>query len=51
MAQSALSSPAFQQATQRLSDARRCLQRLKQVPGVRTEEDGPNGNPATLEEL
>ena len=37
--------------TQRLADARRCLEVLKQIPGVRTEEDGPNGNPETLEEL
>jgi len=37
--------------TQRLADAKRCLEVLKQIPGVRTEEDGPNGNPSTLEKL
>ena len=37
--------------TKRLSEAKRCLQILKQIPGVRTEEDGPNGNPETLHEL
>ena len=37
--------------TKRLAEAKRCLQILKQIPGLRTEEDGPNGNPATLAEL
>jgi hypothetical protein len=37
--------------TQKLPDARRCLEIMKTIPGLRTEEDGPNGNPATLEEL
>ena len=37
--------------TSRLETAKRCLEILKQIPGVRTEEDGPNGNPSTLEEL
>jgi len=37
--------------TQRLATAKRCLQVMKTIPGLRTEEDGPNGNPRTLEEL
>jgi len=37
--------------TQRLAATKRCLQILKTIPGLRTEEDGPNGNPSTLEEL
>ena len=30
---------------------KRCLQILKSIPGVRTEEDGPNGRPETLKEV
>ena len=37
--------------TKNLPAAKRCLEILKSIPGVRTEEDGPNGNPSTLEEL
>lgn len=37
--------------TSRLDDTETCLQVLKSIPGVRTEEDGPNGNPETLERL
>ena len=37
--------------TKRLATAKRCLQIMRMIPGLRTEEDGPNGNPATLEEL
>ncbi len=35
----------------RLPLAKRCLQVLKTIPGVRTEEDGPNGRPELLDEL
>ena len=35
----------------RLATAKRCLQIMKTIPGLRTEEDGPNGNPRTLDEL
>ncbi len=35
----------------RLAAAKRCLQILKSIPGVRTEEDGPNGRPEALEEV
>ncbi len=37
--------------TAQLAKAKRCLQIMKTIPGLRTEEDGPNGNPDTLEEL
>ena len=37
--------------TSRLDEAERCLRILKTVPELRTEEDGPNGNPGTLERL
>ena len=37
--------------TKRLPEARRCLEILKSIPGIRTEEDGPNGNPTLLDEL
>ena len=37
--------------TKGLDDCEKCLRILKQIPGVRTEEDGPNGNPSTLERL
>ncbi len=37
--------------TSRLDDTEKCLRVLKSIPGVRTEEDGPNGNPDTLERL
>ena len=37
--------------TSRLDDTEACLRILKSIPGVRTEEDGPNGNPETLERL
>ncbi len=37
--------------TARLDDAEACLRVLKTIPGVRTEEDGSNGNPQTLERL
>ena len=37
--------------TSRLDDTERCLRILKSIPGVCTEEDGPNGNPETLERL
>jgi len=37
--------------TTRLPITKRNLQILKTIPGLRTEEDGPNGNPGTLEEL
>jgi glycosyl hydrolase family 123 len=37
--------------TSRLDDTETCLRILKSIPGVRTEEDGPNGNPDTLERL
>jgi len=37
--------------THRLPGAKRCLEIMKTIPGLRTEEDGPNGNPSTLEEL
>lgn len=35
----------------RLPTARRCLEVLKSIPGVRTEEDGPNGRRQNLEAL
>ncbi|NOY79425.1 MAG: hypothetical protein GXP31_00320 [Kiritimatiellaeota bacterium] len=35
----------------RLPLAKRCLRILKSIPGVRTEEDGPNGRPELLDEL
>ena len=37
--------------TKRMEATKRCLQIMKTVPGLRTEEDGPNGNPAMLEEV
>ena len=37
--------------TKRMEVAKRCLQILKTIPGLRTEEDGPNGNPGRLEEV
>ncbi|HUT89206.1 MAG TPA: glycoside hydrolase domain-containing protein [Thermoguttaceae bacterium] len=37
--------------TERLPGAKRCLEIMKTIPGLRTEEDGPNGNPSTLDEL
>lgn len=37
--------------TSGLSAAKRCLEIMKTIPGLRTEEDGPNGNPDTLDEL
>jgi len=37
--------------SKRLPETRRCLEILKSIPGVRTEEDGPNGRPELLEEL
>jgi hypothetical protein len=37
--------------TANLDDTEKCLRILKSIPGVRTEEDGPNGNPETLERL
>lgn len=37
--------------TAKLPAAKRCLEVLKTIPGLRTEEDGPNGNPQTLDEL
>lgn len=37
--------------TARLDDTEACLRVLKSIPGVRTEEDGPNGNPETLRRL
>jgi len=37
--------------TSRLDDAEMCLRVLKSIPGLRTEEDGSNGNPETLERL
>ncbi len=37
--------------TKRMPATKRCLQILKSIPGVRTEEDGPNGNPAMLSEI
>lgn len=36
--------------TDRMPLARRCLQILKQIPGVRTEEDGHNGRPEMLDD-
>ncbi len=37
--------------TSRMPAAKRCLDIMKTIPGLRTEEDGPNGNPPLLEEL
>lgn len=37
--------------TKSLEAAEQCLRVLKSIPGVRTEEDGANGNPAALERL
>jgi len=34
-----------------LDDTEKCLRILKSLPGVRTEEDGPNGNPEALARL
>lgn len=37
--------------TDKMPVAKRCLQIMKTIPGLRTEEDGPNGNPPMLAEL
>lgn len=34
-----------------MDDTERCLRVLKSIPGVRTEEDGPNGRPENLERV
>jgi len=37
--------------TSRMPATRRCLEVMKTIPGPRTEEDGPNGNPRMLNEI
>ncbi len=40
----------FEHASQ-MDDTETCLRILKSIPGVRTEEDGPNGRPENLERV
>ncbi len=37
--------------SQRMPEAKRCLEIMKSIPGLRTEEDGPNGGPELVEQV
>ncbi len=37
--------------SQRMPEAKRCLEIMKSIPGLRTEEDGPNGGPDLLDQV